>query len=255
VNYLKPIFGEMDCFIAMSDDMRRDLIGIGCPEEKIVVHYHGIDTDRFSFPERTYPDRDRVNILLCGRIEPKKAHAHVLRALRMWEERARRPGTFEVTIMGSGPLREPLEKLVHDYGWQDRVRLLGHVPHGDPRLVDEYRRADIFAQPSVTADGEKEGIPGTIVEAMACGLPVVSTYHAGIPELIRGREDGLLVEEGDFPALSEALGSLIEDRSLREQLGRAAARTASTRCRLSARTRHLELIYDQVASRSARRER
>jgi len=246
--YLEPIFGEMDCFIAMSDDMRRDLVRIGCPEEKIVVHYHGIDTDRFAYPERTYPDRDRVNILLCGRIEPKKAHAEVLRALHLWEQRTPRSRSFEVTVMGSGPLREPLEQLVENYGWQDRVRLLGHVPHGDQRLVEEYRRADIFAQPSVTADGEKEGIPGTVVEAMACGLPVVSTYHAGIPELISDGEDGLLVPEGDLTELSAALGSLIEDRSLRERLGRAAAATASTRGRIWARTPHLERIYDEVAS-------
>jgi glycosyltransferase involved in cell wall biosynthesis len=243
----------MDCFIAMSDDMRHDLVRIGCPEEKIVVHYHGIDTDRFSYPERTYAESNPVNILLCGRIEPKKAHAQVLQALRLWEERTRRSGAFEVTVMGSGPLRRPLEKLVHDYGWQERVRLLGHIPHGDPRLVEEYRRADVFTQPSVTAAGEKEGIPGTIVEAMACGLPVVSTYHAGIPELISDGEDGLLVREGDLTALSTALGSLIEDRSLRERLGRAAARTASTRCRLLARTPNLERIYDQVASSSGRR--
>lgn len=244
--YLQPIFHEMDWFIAMSKDMRRDLIQIGCPEHKIVVHYYGTDTDRFAYPERTYPEKSGVGILICGTLEPKKAQDRVLRALHLWEQRKQSQRSFRITFMGDGPLRPRLESLVHEYGWQDRIRFLGHVPYHSPRLVEEYQRADIFALPSVTINGDKEGIPGTIVEAMACGLPVVSTYHAGVPEVITHEYDGLLVEERDLEGLSQALGRLIEDRALRERLGHAAAQTATSRCRLLSKTPELERIYDQL---------
>jgi len=113
-------------------------------------------------------------------------------------------------------------------------------------LVEQYRQADIFALPSITIRGDKEGIPGTIIEAMAAGLPVVSTYHAGIPEVIEHDQDGLLVEEGDLEGLSLALGKLIENRALRERLGRAAVQTAIACCGLQSRTPELERIYTRL---------
>jgi colanic acid/amylovoran biosynthesis glycosyltransferase len=243
-HYLQPVLQEMDCFLAMSHDMRRDLVELGCPEEKIVVHYYGTDTDRFRFPNRTYPEKGTVHILMCGTLEIKKAQDRVLQALRLWDQRNGSGHTFHLTLMGDGPLRSRVEGLIRDYGWQDRVRVLGHVPYHQQRLVDEYWRADIFTLPSVTVKGDKEGIPGTIIEAMACGLPVVSTCHAGIPEVISHGKNGLLVPEADLTAMAQALGRLIEDRALRERLGRAAARTAASHCRLLSRTPVLERIYD-----------
>jgi len=243
MRYLRPVFQEMDCFLAMSEDMRRDLVGLGCPERKVVVHYYGTDTDRFAYPERTYGDRKAIDILVCGTLEPKKAQDRVLEALCLWERRQQASPDFTVTLMGDGPLRPRLEAMVREYGWTDRVRFLSHVLYHERRLVEAYRQADVFALPSVTLRGDKEGIPGTLVEAMACGLPVVSTYHAGIPEMITDGQDGLLVQEWDLEGLSRALGRLIVDAALRERLGRAAARTAVEKGRLLSRTPILERIY------------
>ncbi len=253
--YLRPLFAEMDCFLAMSEDMKRDLVSIGCPPEKVVVHYYGTETDRFVHPGRVYGDRDAVKVLMCGTLEPKKAQDRVLRALARWERAAPGRPRFTVTFAGDGPLRPRLEALVRELGWEDRVTFLGHVPHEDERLVEEYRSADVFALPSVTIAGDKEGIPGTIVEAMAAGLPVVSTHHAGIPAAVTDGVTGLLVREDDDAGLAGALGRVIEDPELRERLGRAAAADAHARLRLHGKTPELEAIYDNVrkTARAARR--
>ncbi len=114
-----------------------------------------------------------------------------------------------------------------------------------------YRQADIFTLPSVVArNGDKEGIPGTIVEAMASGLPVVSTCHAGIPEIIQSGQHGILVEERDVPALAAAYAALIDHPSLRQHLGQAAASHALQDLDLQRRTPYLEKIYSQVSRRA-----
>jgi colanic acid/amylovoran biosynthesis glycosyltransferase len=257
--YLAPLFEEIDCFLAMSDDMAADMVALGCPREKVVVHYYGTDTDRFDNPHRRYEDKDVVDVLMCGTLEPKKAQDRVLLALRRWEATAGRdaPG-FRVTFVGDGPLRGELERITRELGWDQRVTFLGHVPHEDPSLEEAYARADVFALPSVTIAGDKEGIPGTIVEAMASGLPVVSTYHAGIPAVVENGRSGLLVDEEDLDGLGNALGRLIADTSLREALGTRARADAAARLRLQGRTPQLESIYDSLlarrrSGRSARR--
>jgi colanic acid/amylovoran biosynthesis glycosyltransferase len=240
--YLRPIFGRLDAFLAMSEDMRRDLLALGCPDEKIIVHYHGVDTRRFWFPERDY-SRQPLTILTVGRLERRKAQDVLLRALRRVERSGAPP--FRVVVVGEGGMRGALERLVAEYGWQERVTLTGHIPYSEPGLVAQFRRADVFALPSITSDGLKEGIPGTIVEAMASGLPVVGSHHAGIPAIIEHRRHGLLVRERDVEGLADALATLLSDAALRERLGRAAAERAADELDLAACTRELERLYDR----------
>ena len=244
--YLKPLFNNIELFVAMSQDMRRDLVSLGCPEERIVVHYYGADTRRFVYPERKYHDNYEVNILVCGTLEIKKAQHLVLEALRLVEQRKMAKRRFRVTLVGSGPMRPRLEQQVTDYGWGDVVTFTGHIPHHQQNLIEEYRRADIFSLPSITVKGDKEGIPGTIVEAMAAGLPVVSTYHAGIPEVIESGRNGILVQERDVEAMARAFAELIDNSGLREQLGSAAAAKAADELDLHVRTESLERIYTSL---------
>jgi colanic acid/amylovoran biosynthesis glycosyltransferase len=242
--YLAPIFGALDLFLAMSEDMRRDLVDIGCPEEKIRVHYYGTDTRRFRYPERSYAPPGPPLVLCCGTLEIKKAQHLVLRALRRVEQLG--VADFRVALLGDGPLRPEIERLIGEYGWGDRVTLAGHVPYAGAEHLGWYRRADIFALPSITVRGDKEGIPGVIVEAMAAGLPVIGSYHAGIPAAIEAGKSGLLVPEGDVEALADAFARLLTDDALRERLGRAAARRAAQGLDLYAGTAALERMYGEL---------
>jgi colanic acid/amylovoran biosynthesis glycosyltransferase len=243
--YLKPLFDETEFFIAMSQDMKQDMINLGCPEEKIIIHYHGIDTKRFAYPERIYTNnKDEVRILICGTLEIKKAQHLVLEALRLIEQRQMTKQRFHVILVGDGPMRSYLERQVTGYGWENIVTFAGHIPHHEQRLDKEYQKADIFSLASnITVKGDKEGIPGTIVEAMASGLPVVSTYHAGIPEVIESGKNGLLVKEKDVEALAYTFADLIDNPSQRERIGCAASEKAINELDLYKRTRNLERIY------------
>jgi len=244
LRYIRPVFDRADCILAMTEDMRDDLIALGCPSERVRVHYHGINTLRFRYPERDYCAAGVTTILSCGRFVPKKGHALLLHALRLIDRRGMR---FKLVLVGDGPLRGDLERTVKSYDWAHCVTFSGQLPHMGSELVSHYHAADIFALPSQTAHGEKEGIPGTLVEAMASGLPVVSTQHAGIPAVIQPDVDGLLVPERDVRALADALDQLLTHTDLRAQLGRAAAARAADELDVKSRTAALEVIYDEFA--------
>lgn len=244
LRYLHPIFDEIDLFLAMSNDMKKDLVSLGCPASKIMVHYHGIDVMRFLFPERKYSQAKRINLLVCASLKRKKGHRLILQALRKIEQAGMTTVSVQATFVGDGPLRHELHAEALELGLEDRVVFKGHIPHHEPELVQEYRKADIFALPSITADGEKEGIPGTLVEAMASGLPVISTWHAGIPEVITDGQNGKLVNEGDIESIAALIVQLASSPELRRSLGQAAAMRAKNELDIRIKTTELEGIYD-----------
>ncbi len=230
-HYLQPLWREVDLFIAMSQDMKADLIALGCPEDRIAVHFYGVPTDRFAYPERSYEHGQPLTIFACGSLEIKKAQHHILQALRRLESADPSIPPFQVVFAGDGPMRHELEVMVRDFGWLARVRFLGHVPYGHASLVDQYRKADIFALPSITVQGDKE---------------CVTTFHAGIPELLESGTHGLLVREGDLDDLATAFGRLLREPALRRSLGTNAAWRISHTARLEVRTAHLGQLYAHV---------
>ncbi len=247
---LTPLFHEYDYFIAMSNDMKQDYIRLGCPEKKIIVHYYGTDTKKFYNESRTYAINDRpIKILSVGTLEEKKAQHLVVDALHLLRENYNY-SNYEYHIVGSGDYESLIKKKAERYKLQDKVIVHGFVPHDDDRLIHLFREADIFILPSITTRKyDKEGIPGTLIEAMANGLPVISTYHAGIPEVIEDGKDGLLTKERDIEAMALALYKLVTDSSLRENLGRSAQQRAIQQLDLTTRTKNLERIYQDILNR------
>jgi len=250
--YVKRVFEEMDCFLAMSEDMKRDAIALGASEERVVVHYHGINAERFRFDARTFCASNPFTILCVGSLEVKKGQHHLLQSL-VEIKKARPEINAKVVLVGEGPLRGALEQFVREHNLHNAVELAGYVQHLDPRFLRYYRNADVFVHFSTTqADNDKEGIPGTIVEAMASGLPVITTRHAGIPDVITHDTHGILLGENDFGGIALSLIQLYDNHERRAKLGRAAALRALTELDLSSKTRQLEKIYHMVAEQHPR---
>ncbi len=127
-------------------------------------------------------------------------------------------GIFEYKIAGDGPSRENLDSLISELKVGDSIELLGW--RSQDEIAELLQESDILMAPSVTTEkGDEEGIPGVIMEAFASGLPVVSTYHAGVPEVIQDGESGFLVSERDVDSLADRLKYLIERPELRSVMG------------------------------------
>jgi len=188
--------------------------------EKIRLIRFGLDLGRLK--PRPASGSPRPRLLCVGGLVPKKGHRHLLRACAMLKERG---VDFELLVIGEGPFGARLRELCAALGLGDRVAFLGGLS-GD-EVMARYTPDAILVQPSVYApDGERDGFPTVISEAMAVGTPVVSTYVSGIPEVIRNGENGLLVSPEDPEALAEAIGRLLADPALRARLAAAGMATA-----------------------------
>ncbi|HSK39935.1 MAG TPA: glycosyltransferase [Arenibaculum sp.] len=221
------LFREGDLLVPVSEFWRRRLVDMGAPEAKLVVHHMGVELEKYPFtPPSTLggPDAGRpFELVTVGRLVEKKGTEFTLRALAHLRETAPE-ARFRLRVVGDGPLRPRLEALCGELGLRDHVEFLGALAHACVAQV--LARADAFVLPSVVAsDGDMEGIPVSLMEAMASGLPVVSTRHSGIPELVEHGVSGLLAAERDVEGLARQLGRIMSDAEARAAFARAARRT------------------------------
>ena len=183
---------------------------------KIVVHRYGVDLKRFA-PSSPKLDNKIPILLTVARLVEKKGIEYSLRAFAS----IRNGCKAEYRIIGEGPLRTTLEQLSHKLGCANRVHFLG--PKTKEDVIREMGKADIFVLASLTAsDGDTEGLPVSLIEAHAMELPVLSTLHSGIPELVMDGETGYLVPEKDVARLAERMQALIQSRELRETFSQKA---------------------------------
>lgn len=188
---------------------------------KVQLIYHGVDLQGFQPASRQDGWPPTPLILSVGRLVEKKGFPDLLRAC----QRLKQAGYhFRCEIYGDGPLRNNLDALIEQLGLRHEVALAG--ARTQQQLLPMFQRATAFVlTPFVTEDDDRDGIPNVLVEAMACGLPVVSTTVAGIPELVRHGHNGLLVKPHDVEAVAAGLAVLLDDESRRQQLGAAARQT------------------------------
>lgn len=206
--------------ITVSEYNRRYLVSQVSPASNGKVHciYNGLDVSEFEF---RYPGERNPGppvILSVGRLIEKKGFSDLILASDVLRRRGR---CFQVEIIGTGPLRNSLERQVKKLGLDDRVKLLGAQPQEMVRL--SYHRASVFALACViTPEGDRDGIPTVLLEAMASGTPVVATAVSGIPELIDSERDGLLVPQNSPVMLANAIDRLLAEPQLRDSLARGA---------------------------------
>ncbi|MGP7816704.1 glycosyltransferase [Niallia sp. 01092] len=199
----RDLFIYGDLFLPISHYWKGKLVGMGCSENKIKVHYMGINVDDFQF-NPIVPTK-RIKLLTVARLTEKKGTIYAIEAVQKLIEKGY---DIELNIIGDGPLKSQLAEII---GNQDNIHLLGPKPNEEVKAY--LQDCTIFLLPSVVAqNGDMEGIPVALMEAMAIGKLVISTYHSGIPELIQDNENGWLVPERDSAALAEKIEEVLSNK-------------------------------------------
>jgi len=231
--------------LVRSESLRRAVVDLGCDPEKIKIQRTGIPLEQFPFRERTFPQDGAWRLVQAGRLIEKKGLPITLRAFAVFVDRY--PNAI-LTIAGEGPLLGDLQQLAHELNIEGRVSFTGFI--SQEQLREIYYRSHIFLHPSQTGhDGNQEGIPNSMLEAMATGLPVFATEHGGIPEAIENGVSGVLVPEHDDEALARALLNAAQDPGLLSRIGHAGAEAVRKNFDLSTQAQHLEQIYLRVIGR------
>lgn len=244
-----PLWKEADLVLCRCHALNQVLVERGCPPDRIRLNYTGVPVPDATTPAQfPRPSREApLQLLQVCRFIEKKGIDVSLRTVR--ELRLRNvPATL--TLAGGGPDRERLAALATDLGIAGQVVFAGFLD--EPELVRLRRRSHIFLHPSrTTAGGNREGIPNSLLEAMAWGLPVVATRHSGIPEAVTDHQSGMLISEASADAAAAAILELVGNPGLYETISRNAAEVVRTRFSLDASRRNLEEHYAEALLRRA----
>lgn len=237
------LFRSGDFFLANCEYFKQRLVTLGCDEHKVVVHRSGIDCSRFPFASRELDPGRPIRVATTGRLVEKKGIEYAIRTVARLTQAKQ---SIEYRIIGDGPLRNDLQRLIGELNLAGVVRLLGEKPHQD--VIAVLDDSDIFIAPSVTAnDGNQDAPINTLKEAMAMGLPVIATRHGGIPELVEDGVSGFLVPERDADAIADKLRLLIDRPESWPSLGQAGRRYVQEHYSLDRSNDRLIEIYRQLS--------
>ena len=242
------LFAVGDLFLTISEHWRGRLVELECPPERIRLHHMGVRCDGGERPATSAEPGRPVRLLGVGRFVEKKGFADAVRAVGTLRKRGI---AVTLDLIGEGPLGREIEALRERLGLVECVRLLG--PKSQVEVAAALRDSDILVSPSVTAaDGDQEGIPVVLMEAMAAGLPVVSTRHSGIPELVADGRSGYLVAEHDVQGLADKLAVLIADPEQRRAMGQTGAEIVAAEFNIETLNAQLEGILRTCAAHAPR---
>ncbi len=214
-NYIE-LFKIASSIIAVSKHMKAQLVNLGCPEYKLHHLCYGIDSSVFNFAENA---GKQVTFVSCGRFVEKKAPQLTIKAFGLV---LRKTPNAKLVMIGDGELLEECERLANDLNIVSSIEFTGVL--NQQQIAEKFKTATAFLQHSITTiQNDSEGTPLTIMEAMACGLPVIATKHGGIADIITDNETGFLVNEQDINGMAEKMRFIIENRKQAEIIGRAAS--------------------------------
>jgi colanic acid/amylovoran biosynthesis glycosyltransferase len=238
----EQMLGAVHKVFVRSESLRRAVLDLGCDEHKISILRTGIPLDQFTYRARSIPEHGKWRLLQAGRLIEKKGCATSLRA---FADVVSRYPNATLTLAGEGPLLTELHALARALKIDHRVSFRGFI--GQDELRDLFYASHIFVHPSeIGRDGNQEGVPNSMLEAMATGLPVFATHHGGIPEAIESGVSGVLVPERDHVALSQALLKAMKDPETLARFGRTAADSVARNFDQRIQIQRLEDLYLEV---------
>ncbi|MCF8396349.1 MAG: glycosyltransferase [Melioribacteraceae bacterium] len=219
--YLQNLYQELinvgDLFIALSEDMKKDLINIGFPADKVKVVHLGVDLELFKVNKNT--NREKIIFTSVGRFHEYKGGQDTISAFSQVHSKYH---ATELRIVGDGPYVDKLKEQVRFLNLNKSVKFINNFLAKDPRQVvnDEISNCDIFMLTTFqNEEGVKTGTPVVLMEAQACGKPCISTRYAGIPEVVINNKTGFIVEQRNIDKIVASMISLIENVGLRSEFG------------------------------------
>jgi colanic acid/amylovoran biosynthesis glycosyltransferase len=246
---LKQVF-DYAYVIAVSQEMKDRLVRLGASPERTFVHYIGVPLKDFrQLPRRSLGDKaangERLTLLQVANFVEKKGHEYTLRAFKQFLAEYK---NAKLILAGDGPLLQPMRRLCSKLGIDEDVECVGPVAR--KQVIELMDGADLFLHHSVTArNGSQEGIPTVLMEAMATGLVVISTRHAGIPELVKDRYNGYLVAERDVAGYVRTLKNAL---TASDDIPRRAYETVAKNFNLEVQNEKLKSVYGKVIEEHAR---
>jgi colanic acid/amylovoran biosynthesis glycosyltransferase len=233
----REMFGYAKYIIVVSNIMKNKILELGCPEEKILLNIYGPNDDFL----KINPNYSGKYFISIGRFVDKKAPYYLILTMRKVVES--HPNT-KLFIGGNGALYNTCKNLIQYYNLKDNIILLDIIK---PQEYQEYlKNAIAYVQHSITAEnGDMEGTPVSIIEASAAGLPVISTLHAGIPDVIIHEKTGFLVEEHDVENMAGYIIHLIENPSLAKAMGALGKKNIQENFSI---TKHLNILSELIQS-------
>lgn len=239
---LKELLQTLPMVLARSESLADRLVALGCERSKIRINRTSIPMEGFPAIQRPSPANGAWQIIQASRFIEKKGLEVTVNAFATFSKKY---PNARLVLAGEGPLEARLKDLAANLGVGHSVSFPGFFKQ--QALYAAYRDAHLFIHPSQTTPaGDTEGIPNSMLEAMATGLPVVATNHGGIPEAVTSGEDGLLVPERDAVGLSEALLKIADDGTLYEKLSRGAAESVREKFEQGKSIAKLEGFYREL---------
>ena len=202
----RGLFEAADRLLVNTEFARRQLAGLGCPDEKISVLPQGLDPDEFEYRPAPHPRQGTLRMLTVGRLHPDKGHLFAIDAVRQLVSAGR---SIRYEVIGVGPERQSLERTVRELGLEGEIQFLGEVD--DAGLRDAFNRAHVFLLPSLRdREGVHEETQGVVLqEAQASGKLVIATKTGGIPECVDDGESAWLVPDRDSGAIAKCVTDLL----------------------------------------------
>ncbi|MBK9125766.1 MAG: glycosyltransferase [Chloroflexi bacterium] len=246
----RKLFAQCSAVLCLGARMQQAIVDLGCPPEKARIQHLGVDISSIEFMSRKWDKQEPLRVLIAATFRPKKGIPLALRALG----RLKRDIPLQITIIGdaidvpdSAPEKQRILSEIEHQGLASITSLLGARSY--PSLLESAYQHHLFLSTSVTApDGDKEGTPMVLADMAATGIPIVSSDHSDIPELIKDGQTGLLAAEGDIDSIVEKLTWIVEHPSRWEGMTQKGRKHIESEFDRVTQAMRLESIYDEIIS-------